>query len=93
MNNKIQLTKEDIIESYNLCKNKIIKNNIHLDLLNMMKNDYLNKTNYNDFINSSKENQDIYFDIYTKIFDIQEEQKNLQKNYQDLLYLVSMQNK
>jgi|LakMenEpi03Aug12_release.lakeMendotaPanAssembly.Ray.scaffolds.fasta_scaffold4322246_2 hypothetical protein len=46
-----------------------------------------------NFINSSKENQDIYFDIYTKIFDIQEEQKNLQKNYQDLLYLVSMQNK
>ena len=93
MNYKTQLTKEDIIESYNLCKNKMIKNNIHLDLLNMMKNDYLNETNYNDFINSSKENQDIYFDIYTKIFDIQEEQKNLQKNYQDLLYLVSMQNK
>jgi hypothetical protein len=85
MNYKTQLTKEDIIESYNLCKNKMIKNNIHLDLLN--------KSNYNDFINSSKENQDIYFDIYTKIFDIQEEQKNLQKNYQDLLYLVSMQNK
>ena len=63
----------------------MIKNNIHLDLLN--------KSNYNDFINSNKENQDIYFDIYTKIFDIQEEQKNLQKNYQDLLYLVSMQNK
>jgi hypothetical protein len=85
MKYKTQLTKEDIIESYNLCKNKMIKNNIHLDLLN--------KSNYNDFINSSKENQDIYFDIYTKIFDIQEEQKNLQKNYQDLLYLVSMQNK
>jgi len=93
MNYKTQLTKEDIIESYNLCKNKMIKNNIHLDLLNTMKNEYLNKSNYNDFINSSKENQDIYFDIYTKIFDIQEEQKNLQKNYQDLLYLVSMQNK
>ena len=93
MNYKTQLTKEDIIESYNLCKNKMIKNNIHLDLLNTMKNEFLNKSNYNDFINSSKENQDIYFDIYTKIFDIQEEQKNLQKNYQDLLYLVSMQNK
>ena len=71
----------------------MIKNNIHLDFLNTMKNEFLNKSNYNDFINSSKENQDIYFDIYTKIFDIQEEQKNLQKNYQDLLYLVSMQNK
>ena len=90
MNYKTQLTKEDIIESYNLCKNKMIKNNIHLDFLNTMKNEFLNKSNYNDFINSSKENQDIYFDIYTKIFDIQEEQKNLQKNYPDLLYLVSM---
>ena len=90
MNYKTQLTKEDIIESYNLCKNKMIKNNIHLDLLNMMKNEYLNKTNYNDFINSSKDHQDIFFYIYTKIFDIQEEQKNLQKNYPDLLYLVSM---
>ena len=89
MNYKTQLTKEDIIESYNLCKNKMIKNNIHLDLLNTMKNEFLNTSNYNDFINSSKENQD----IYTKIFDIQEEQKNLQKNYQDLLYLVSIQNK
>jgi hypothetical protein len=88
MNNKIQLTKKDIIESYNICKNKIIKNNIHLDLLNMMKNDYLNKSNYNDFINSSKENQDIYFDIYTKIFDIQVEQKILEENYEVLLPLI-----
>jgi hypothetical protein len=88
MNNKIQLTKEDIIESYNICKNKIIKNNIHLDLLNMMKNDFLNKNNYNDFINSSKENQDIYFDIYTKIFDIQVEQKILEENYEVLLPLI-----
>jgi|UniRef100_A0A6C0EQF2 hypothetical protein len=87
MNYKTQLTK-DIIESYNLYKNNMIKNNIHLDLLNMMKNDYLNKTNYNDFINSSKENQDIYFDIYTKIFDIQIEQKNLEKNYELLLPLI-----
>lgn len=87
MNYKTQLTKEDIIESFQLCKNKMIKNNIHLDLLNIQKNDYLNKTNYNDFINSSKDNQDIYFDIYTKIFDIQKEQKNLEKNYEVLLPL------
>jgi hypothetical protein len=40
MNYKTQLTKEDIIESYNLCKNKMIKNNIHLDLLNTMKNEF-----------------------------------------------------
>ena len=88
MNYKTQLTKEDIIESYNLCKNNMIKNNIHLDLLNMMKNDFLNKNNYNDFINSSKENQDIYFDIYTKIFDIQVEQKILEENYEVLLPLI-----
>jgi|694.fasta_scaffold45123_8 hypothetical protein len=51
MNYKTQLTKEDIIESYNLCKNKMIKN------------EFLNKSNYNNFINSSKENKNIYFDL------------------------------
>ena len=88
MNYKTQLTKEDIIESFQLCKNKMIKNNIHLDLLNMMKNDYLNETNYNDYINSNIENKDKYKDIYTKIFDIQKEQKNLEKNYEVLLPLI-----
>ena len=74
MNYKTQLTKEDIIESFQLCKNKMIKNNIHLDLLNIQKNEFLNKSNY--------------FDIYTKIFDIQKEQKNLEKNYEMLLPLI-----
>ena len=77
-----------INESLQLCKNKIIDNNINLDLLNLMKNDYLNKTNYNDYINSNIENKDKYKDIYTKIFDIQKEQKNMEKNYDYLLSLL-----
>lgn len=88
MNKSIILTTEDINESFQLCKNKIIENNINLDLLNLMKNDYLNKTNYNDYINSSKENKDKYKDICTTIFDIQKEQKNLEKNYDYLSSLL-----
>ena len=88
MNKSIILTRDDINESLQLCKNKIIDNNINLDLLNLMKNDYLNKTNYNDYINSNIENKDKYKDIYTKIFDIQKEQKNLEKNYDDLLSIL-----
>jgi hypothetical protein len=39
-------------------------------------------------MNSPIEIKEIYEEIYIKIFDIQKEQKEIKKEYEDLLYLI-----
>lgn len=88
--NNTELKKEDFIEKIKIVKKKLIQNTIQEDLLNAMKNNYLEITTYNDYINSSNEIKDIYEDIYRKIFDIKNEQKELKKEYEDLLYIINV---
>ena len=93
INNKdkeLELTREDFIEKIKIVKKKLIQNTIQEDLLNNMKNDYLTRTTYNEYINSSNEIKDIYEEIYRKLFDIKNEQKELKKEYEDLLYITNL---
>ena len=78
-----EITNENEIKKKEI-KNKIIQNKIQEDLLNNMKDEHLKLTNYNDYIITSSEIQNIYEDIYTKIFNIHEEQKQLKKEYEKL---------
>jgi hypothetical protein len=87
---EIIMRKDNYKEKLKLCKQNLIKNKIEDDLLHRMKNDYLTKTNYNDYVNSSQEIKDIYEGIYKKIFDIQKDQKQLKKEYEELLYLSNL---
>lgn len=89
-NTELELKKEDFIEKIKIVKKKLIQNTIQEDLLNAMKNDHLKITTYNDYINGSNEIKDIYEDIYGKIFDIKNEQKELKKEYEDLLYILNI---
>jgi hypothetical protein len=83
------IAREKIIEKIKICKKEIIQNKIQEDLLNRMKDDYLSRTNYNDYNNNNNtEIKEIYENIYAKIFDIQKEQKELKEKYDDLLYLI-----
>ena len=93
INNKdkeLELNREDFIEKIKIVKNKLIQNTIQEDLLNAMKNDHLKITTYNDYINGSNEIKDIYEEIYRKLFDIKNEQKELKKEYEDLLYITNL---
>lgn len=93
INNKdkeLELNREDFIEKIKIVKKKLIQNTIQEDLLNNMKNDYLTRTTYNEYINSSNEIKDIYEEIYRKLFDIKNEQKELKKEYEDLLYITNL---
>jgi hypothetical protein len=83
-----EINKEELIEKIKIIKRKLMQNKIQEDLLNIMKNDYLTRINYNEYINSSIEIKGIYEEIYTKIFDLQKEQKEIKKEYEDLLYLI-----
>ena len=89
-NTELELKKEDFIEKIKIVKKKLIQNTIQEDLLNNMKNDYLTRTTYNEYINSSNEIKDIYEEIYRKLFDIKNEQKELKKEYEDLLYITNL---
>jgi hypothetical protein len=87
---KSNMRKDNYKEKLKLCKKKLIKNKIEDDLLHWMRDDYLTKTNYNNYVNSSQEIKDIYEEIYEKIFDIQKDQKQLKKEYDELLYLSNL---
>jgi hypothetical protein len=84
----IKRKKEENIEKIKIIKRKLMQNKIQEDLLNLMKNDYLTRINYNDYMNSPIEIKELYEEIYIKIFDLQKEQKEIKKEYEDLLYLI-----
>ena len=56
----VNIRKNNYKEKLKLCKQNLIKNKIEDDLLHHMRDDYLTKTNYNDYVNSSQEIKDIY---------------------------------
>jgi hypothetical protein len=78
-----EITNEKEIKKKEI-KNKIIQNKIQEDLLNNMKTDYLSRTNYTDYNSSTPEIKEIYNEIYMKIFNIHEEQKQLKIEYEKL---------
>ena len=82
---ELDLRKCNYNDKLKLCKRNLIRNKIEQDLLYRMRDDYLRRINYKDYIDSSDEIKQSYEEIYTKIFDIQKDQKQLKKEYEDYL--------